>query len=159
EGRQVRPPEIAVQAGGGVEEPVLEHVGGVEPALDPRVHAELDHPVEAIPIALEQVGERLAVAGAEPLDELPGVGRFGWHVETSPYHLTCAPVGDWASRSGNVATGEPFRAVHSDTPRPAGFGPFGATRAAVRASRSADQGCPGGSCCPRKHPPPRAPIP
>ena len=67
----------------------------------------------------------LAVAGAEPLDELPGVGIFGWHVETSPYHLTCAPVGEWASRFGNVAPGEPFRAVHSDIPRLAGFGPFG----------------------------------
>ena len=64
EWRQLRAPEVAVQAGGGVEEPVLEHVGSVKPALDPSVHAELDHSVEAIPVALEQVRERLAIAGA-----------------------------------------------------------------------------------------------
>jgi hypothetical protein len=95
EWRQIRAPEVAVQASGGVEKPVLEHAGGVEPALDSRVHPQLDHPVEAIPVALEQVRERLSVAGAEPLDELLGVGRVGWHVETSLYHLTCAPAGDW----------------------------------------------------------------
>src|SRR5262249_41375672 len=127
---------------------VLQYVGGVDPALDPWVHPEVDHPVKAIPIMLEQVRQRLAVAGAEPLDQLPGVGRFRWHVETSSYHLTCAPAGNWAGRSGNVAPGGPFQVVDGETPGLPAYGPLGATNAAVRASGGADRGCRCGSSDP-----------
>src|SRR5262249_7883365 len=100
---QVLAPEIALQASGGVEKPVLEHVRGVEPALDPRVHAKLDHSVETVPITLEQVRQRLAVAGAQPLDEVAGVGCVGWHEKISLYHLTCATARNRADRSAQVA--------------------------------------------------------
>ena len=36
EGRQLRAPEVAVHTRRGVQERVLEHVGGVDPALEPR---------------------------------------------------------------------------------------------------------------------------
>ena len=75
-----------------VEEGVLEHVGGVEPALEPRVHAQLDHPPQPVAVALEQVRQRLAVAAAEPLDELAGVGRIVRH--DSPPILLPARRGD-----------------------------------------------------------------
>ena len=89
ERRQLRALEVAVQAGGGVEERVLEHVGGVDPALEPRIHAQLDHPVQPIPVALEQVRQRLAVAAAKPLDEMEGIARIVRH-ESPSYPLTCA---------------------------------------------------------------------
>ena len=69
ERRQLRPLEVAVQAGRGVEERVLEHVGGVDPALEPCIHAQLDHPAQAVAVTLEQVRQRLAVAAAKPLQE------------------------------------------------------------------------------------------
>ena len=99
EGRQLRAPEVAVQAGRGVEERVLEHVGGVEPALEPRVHAQLDHPAQAIPVALEQVRQRLAVAAAEPLDELLGVARIIRH--DSPHNLLHVRTGRFRDKSGD----------------------------------------------------------
>ena len=62
EGRQLRALEVTVQPGGDVEERVLEHVGGVDPALKARIHAQLDHPAQPLPVTLEQVRQRLAVA-------------------------------------------------------------------------------------------------
>ena len=37
-------------------------------------------PAQPIPVALEQVRQRLSVAGAEPVDEMEGVARVVGHV-------------------------------------------------------------------------------
>ena len=83
EGRQPGVLEVAVQAGRSVEEGVLEDVRGVDPALKPSIHAQLDHATQPVAVALEQVGQRLAVASAEPLEEIVGITGIVRH--GSPY--------------------------------------------------------------------------
>ena len=47
-----------------VEEPVLKHVGGDDPTLEPRVDAQLDHSPQPIAVSLEQVGQCSAISGS-----------------------------------------------------------------------------------------------
>jgi len=56
-----------------VEEPALKHVGGVEPALEPRVQAQSDRSSQAIAVPLEQVGQCPSIAGSELLDHVDGL--------------------------------------------------------------------------------------
>ena len=58
------PLRYAIQIGSGVEEGVLEHIGGVHAALQSCIHPQLDHAAQPIPMALEQVRQRLRVAPA-----------------------------------------------------------------------------------------------
>ena len=58
EHRQPGIAQIALHPLRQVEEAVLEHVGGVDPTLEPRVHAQLDHPPQAVAVPLEKVRER-----------------------------------------------------------------------------------------------------
>ena len=69
-------PTVTVQSGRRVEEGVLEHVGGVAPGLKACIPAQLDHAAQPIPVALEQVRRRLAVARLEPLNEMEGIARI-----------------------------------------------------------------------------------
>ena len=62
--------EIAVDPLLQVEEAVLKHVGGVDSTLEPRVQAQLDHPAQAVAVPLEQLGERAAIAGSKPLNQV-----------------------------------------------------------------------------------------
>ena len=73
---------------------------------------ELDHAVEPIAVAAEEVRGALPCwrsAKASLSTRLPSVYLFGWHVETSPYHLTCrtggrgGPVDSGMSRRGNLS--------------------------------------------------------
>jgi len=56
----------------------LKHAGGVDPAMKPRVHADLDHPFKAVAVPLEQVGQRPAIPGSEPLEQVDAF--TGWVV-------------------------------------------------------------------------------
>ena len=69
-------PTVTVQSDRRVEEGVLEHVGGVAPGLKARIYAQLDHAAQPILVVLEQVRQRLAVAGPEPLNEMEGIARI-----------------------------------------------------------------------------------
>jgi hypothetical protein len=64
--------------GDGVDEPVLEDVGRVDPAADPAVEPGLDHAAEAGPVAGEGLAGGGRVAGPGPVDE-PGVVVEGAH--------------------------------------------------------------------------------
>jgi hypothetical protein len=67
EGRQLGVSKIVLEPGRHVQESVLQNVGGVNPALESRIHAHLDHPAEAVAVLLIQVDQRLAVTAAKPL--------------------------------------------------------------------------------------------
>src|SRR5262245_56052442 len=69
-------PTVTVQSGRRVEEGVLEHIGGVAPGLKTCVPAQLDHAAQPIPVALEQVRRRLAVARPDPLNEMEDIARI-----------------------------------------------------------------------------------
>jgi hypothetical protein len=43
------------------------------------IHAQLDHAAQPIPVVLEQVRQRLAVARPEPLHEMEGIARIVRH--------------------------------------------------------------------------------
>ena len=77
--RQLGVAEIALQPGGHVEKPVLKHIRCVHPPLEPSVHAQLNHPAQSIAMPLVQVGERVAVAGTEPLEQMHGLARWIVH--------------------------------------------------------------------------------
>ena len=66
---QFRVGAIGLQVAGELEVGLLEDVRGVEAGTQPRVHAELDHPPQPVAIAIEQLAQRPAVAGTEPLDQ------------------------------------------------------------------------------------------
>jgi hypothetical protein len=55
-----------------VEVSVLKDVGGINPTMQPSVHAELDHPPQSVAVLLEQLGQRAAIPGPEPLEQLGG---------------------------------------------------------------------------------------
>jgi hypothetical protein len=61
----------------------LKHVGGVDPTLEPRVHAELDHPAKTVAVALENRSASAAIPGLEPLEQVNGF--TGW-VAHDPAH-------------------------------------------------------------------------
>ena len=69
--------QIALHVLRQVEEAILKHVGGVDPTLEPHVHAELDHPAKAVAVALEQVSERgdLRLGAARAGERFHRVGR------------------------------------------------------------------------------------
>jgi hypothetical protein len=73
--RELRIAQITLHPLRQVEEAVLEHIGGVDPALEPRVHAEFDHPPQAVSVPLEELGEHLAFPGPEPLEQANGLAR------------------------------------------------------------------------------------
>src|SRR5262249_34546243 len=83
--------------------------GSIDPALKPCIHPQLDHAAEPIPVALEQVCQRLPVARAQPLDERVGIG---WVVRHGPssYPLTSAP-GRWRDKAGVISTGPAARSA------------------------------------------------
>ena len=68
--------QIALHPLRQVEEAVLKHVGGIDPTLQPRVHAELDHPPQAVAVLLEQLGQRTAIPSPEPLEQADGFTRW-----------------------------------------------------------------------------------
>jgi hypothetical protein len=63
-------PSVTVQSGRRLEERVLEQVGSVAPGSKACVHTQLDHAAQPIPVALEQVRQRLAVTRPESLNEM-----------------------------------------------------------------------------------------
>ena len=69
EDRQPGIVEIALHPLRQVEEALLKHVGGIDPPPEPFVDAELDHAMQAIAMPLEQVGQGLAIPGADPLEQ------------------------------------------------------------------------------------------
>ena len=69
--------------GRGVKEGVLENVGGIDSVLEPCIRAQLDHAAQPIAVALKQVGQRLLVTAAEPLDKIVGIAEIVRH--GSPY--------------------------------------------------------------------------
>ncbi len=71
--------QITLQPLRQVEEAVLEHVGGIDLALEPRVHAEFDHPPQAVPVPLEEIGEHRAFPSSEPLEQANGLARWVIH--------------------------------------------------------------------------------
>jgi hypothetical protein len=40
--------------------------------MQPGVHSELDHPPQSVAVLLEQLGQRAAISGLEPLDQVVG---------------------------------------------------------------------------------------
>ena len=58
---------------------LLEHVGGVDPAREPAVEAEADHPPQPLAVAVEQLGQGRLVAGASAGQEVVGLARIAGH--------------------------------------------------------------------------------
>ena len=61
EQRELRIAEVLLQPLGHLDVRLLDHVRGVEPSLQARVEADLDHPAQAIAVALEQGVQRRPV--------------------------------------------------------------------------------------------------
>jgi hypothetical protein len=80
EHRQAGIAQIAVHPLRQVEEAVLKDVGRINPAMQPGVHSELDHPPQAVAVLLEQLGQRAAIPGPEALEQLGGFTRWVVHV-------------------------------------------------------------------------------
>ena len=57
---------VGIEIAGQLEVGLLEDVRGIEAGPQSGVHAELDHAPQPVAIAIEQLAQRLAVAGAEP---------------------------------------------------------------------------------------------
>ena len=53
-----------------VEIRLLEHVGGIDPAREPAVEPQPDHPAQPIAIAVEERGQGRLVAGQGALEEV-----------------------------------------------------------------------------------------
>jgi len=47
--------------------------------MKPCVHPQLDHPPQAVAVPLEEVGERAAIPGSEPLEQVDGFTRWVVH--------------------------------------------------------------------------------
>ncbi len=75
ERRHVRLGEVFPGPTGDLEVGVLEHVGGVDPPLQPPVKAEPDHPAQALTVAGEQLGQSPLVS---PLDADEQVVIIPW---------------------------------------------------------------------------------
>jgi hypothetical protein len=58
------------------QEAVLKHVERIDPTIKPRIHAQLDHPPQAVAVPLEQVGQRPAIPGSKPLEQADGFARW-----------------------------------------------------------------------------------
>ena len=59
-----------------VEVGVLEDVGGIDPAREPAVEPQADHPPQPVAIAVEQRGQGRLVAGQGALEKKPGRRRL-----------------------------------------------------------------------------------
>ena len=91
------PPEVVVDALGGLELGFLHDVGGVQPAAHPRVQAELDGPAEEAAVQGEQAVQGLPVAGHHLRQQAPGlvgVGSVEVHANASPRGMKwdCGPT-------------------------------------------------------------------
>ena len=109
--------QIALHPLRQVEEAVLKHVRGVDPTIKPRVHAELDHPSQPVAVPLEQVGQRPAIPGSEPLEQVDGFTR--WVVHDLAHTLWLAR-GRWFGTRKMVGARQLVRGH-----RPAGVAPSG----------------------------------
>ena len=47
--------------------------------MKPGVHAELDHPPQPVAVPLEQLGQRLAIPGSKPLEQVNVLTRWVVH--------------------------------------------------------------------------------
>jgi hypothetical protein len=59
---------------------ILDHVGGIDADLEPAVHAQPDHALEAVPVALDQDSQGAVVTLAGGVHQLlirSGVGAHG----------------------------------------------------------------------------------
>ena len=67
---------------------LLEHVGGVDASLEPAVEPNLDHPAQAVAMAVEEL-RQLNLAGPGAACQPSRFARIRHHV-VSPSHLNCA---------------------------------------------------------------------
>jgi hypothetical protein len=82
--------DVIREALGDFDECLLDHVGGVEAALEARVEADLHQPAQPLAMQAQQRVEGLSVRRAGPLEQIRGIGRVVLH---QGYHtLIPAPV-------------------------------------------------------------------
>jgi hypothetical protein len=95
---------VGIEIAGQVEVGLLEDVRGIEARPQAVVHAELDHAPQPLAIAVEQLGQRLAVAGAEPVDQVRHlVGSLVHEGAPTPYLRAEAEAGPENRRTLGLA--------------------------------------------------------
>jgi hypothetical protein len=75
EGHRPRLAGVLGQASGGIEERLLDHVGGVDPALQPRVEPQDGHLAQPGPVPLQELPPELLVSVSSPLDQAGDLAR------------------------------------------------------------------------------------
>ena len=71
EQRQLRLLGVLGQLAGGLDEGLLEHVRVIDPARQPAAEPEVDHPLEAVAVRLEEGAQRLVIASGRPPEVFP----------------------------------------------------------------------------------------
>src|SRR4029077_2140133 len=87
QGRQLGVGAAGLEITGQVEVGLLEDVRGIEARPQSGVHAELDHAPQPLAIAMEQLAQRLTVAGAEPVDQVRRLVRSLVHEDAHTSYL------------------------------------------------------------------------
>ena len=90
EERHVALLQVGVQSDPSLGIGVLNHVGGVNPAQEPVVHAQADHAEQPLAAALKELGQRLPVPVLGPRQQLVNLVRIVLHGNASQSY-TCAP--------------------------------------------------------------------
>ena len=95
---------IGIEIAGQLEVGLLEDVRGIEARPQSGVHAELDHAPQPLAIAVEQLAQRLAVAGAETVEQVRHLVRSLVHEGPhTPYLRTEAKAGPKNRRNLGMA--------------------------------------------------------
>src|SRR5262249_25192331 len=72
--------DIRTEVPPGLEANILDDVGGVDPALEPRVQAEAHHPAQPRSVPLDQLRPASGVAGGGSLHQGLVIARFSRHL-------------------------------------------------------------------------------
>src|SRR5262249_24526731 len=95
---------VGIEIAGQVEVGLLEDVRGIEARPQSGVHAELDPAPQPLAIAMEQLAQRLAVAGAESVDQMHHLVRSLVHEGApTPYLRAEAKAGPKDRRNLGMA--------------------------------------------------------
>ena len=71
------------QAGDGIDVSLLDHVGSIDPRLQPAVQADLDHPAQPAAVTGENLVQRGLVAGPGEIQQSGRLGGIVLHREAS----------------------------------------------------------------------------
>ena len=72
---------------------LLEHIRVVDPSLQPAAQAQVDHPLEPVAIAREQLAQRFRIAGGSPAQQIGNLaGIFGHDSTHTLYKCEREPI-------------------------------------------------------------------